>query len=110
MHWWIFANGIRQLAKLPIWRNYQLAKLPIWRNYQLAKLPIGDRQLPRRSNIDGNSRTISSEDRDLVFLKKNVMIPEGARYCPEYFGSSVVNESDRSNRTIVNSIQKIIFH
>ncbi|CAF4871782.1 unnamed protein product [Rotaria socialis] len=37
-----------------------------------------------RSDIEESSRIISSEDRDLVFLKKNILIPEEARCCPDH--------------------------
>jgi len=36
------------------------------------------------SYVDGNSKIISSDDRDLVLLKKNVFIPEGARCCSQH--------------------------
>ncbi|CAF4409306.1 unnamed protein product [Rotaria socialis] len=37
-----------------------------------------------QSDIEESSRIISSEDRDLVFLKKNILIPEEARCCPDH--------------------------
>jgi hypothetical protein len=35
-------------------------------------------------NVAGGSTTVSSEDRYLILLKKNVFIPEGARCCPDH--------------------------
>ncbi|CAF5013088.1 unnamed protein product, partial [Rotaria sp. Silwood1] len=37
-----------------------------------------------RLTIEGGSYVVTSEDRDLVLLKKNVFIPEGARYCSNH--------------------------
>ena len=37
-----------------------------------------------RCNIEESSQTISSQDRDFVFLKKNILIPEGARCCASH--------------------------
>ncbi|CAF1249640.1 unnamed protein product [Didymodactylos carnosus] len=37
-----------------------------------------------RSHIDGSSMTIAAEDRDMIFLTKNVMIREGSRCCRKH--------------------------
>ncbi|CAF4632957.1 unnamed protein product, partial [Didymodactylos carnosus] len=37
-----------------------------------------------RSYIDGSSTTIAAEDRDMIFLTKNVMIREGSRCCRKH--------------------------
>ncbi|CAF3993731.1 unnamed protein product [Rotaria sp. Silwood1] len=37
-----------------------------------------------RLTIEGGSYVVTSEDRDLFLLKKNVFIPEGARYCSNH--------------------------
>ena len=37
-----------------------------------------------QTNLQGSSKTISSADRYYVFLKKNVWIPEGARFCSDH--------------------------
>lgn len=37
-----------------------------------------------RCNISGSSIVVSSEDRNFVFLTRNIWIPEGARCCPEH--------------------------
>ncbi|CAF4505853.1 unnamed protein product, partial [Didymodactylos carnosus] len=37
-----------------------------------------------RSHIDGSSMIIAAEDRDMIFLTKNVMIREGSRCCRKH--------------------------
>ncbi|CAF1546855.1 unnamed protein product, partial [Didymodactylos carnosus] len=37
-----------------------------------------------RSHIDGSSMTIAAEDRDMIFVTKNVMIREGSRCCRKH--------------------------
>lgn len=37
-----------------------------------------------RRNLDNGSTIVSSNDRDLLFLTRNVWIPEGARCCPDH--------------------------
>ena len=37
-----------------------------------------------RRNLDGSSTVVSSNDRDFVFLTRNIWIPEGARCCPDH--------------------------
>ncbi|CAF1216078.1 unnamed protein product [Rotaria magnacalcarata] len=50
------------------------------------------------SNISKNSRVISSEDRYLILLNKNVFVPEDARCCPYH----MVNQ--RPTMAAMNSI------
>ncbi|CAF1145547.1 unnamed protein product [Didymodactylos carnosus] len=37
-----------------------------------------------RAHIDGSSKTVAVEDRNMIFLTKNVMIREGSRCCREH--------------------------
>ncbi|CAF3376716.1 unnamed protein product [Rotaria socialis] len=50
------------------------------------------------ANMERNSRTVSAEDRDLIFLKKNILIPEGARCCSQHL------DDDRLTKNAVDKV------
>ncbi|CAF5206645.1 unnamed protein product, partial [Rotaria magnacalcarata] len=45
-----------------------------------------------------NSRTVSAEDRDLIFLKNNILIPEGARCCSQHL------DDDRLTKNAIDKV------
>ncbi|CAF4907643.1 unnamed protein product, partial [Rotaria socialis] len=50
------------------------------------------------ANMERNSRTVSPEDRDLIFLKKYILIPEGARCCSQYL------DDDRLTKNAIDKV------
>ncbi|CAF4454588.1 unnamed protein product [Rotaria magnacalcarata] len=50
------------------------------------------------ANMEGNSRTVSAEDRDLIFLKKDILIPEGARCCSQHL------DDDRLTKNAIDKV------
>ncbi|CAF4090657.1 unnamed protein product, partial [Rotaria magnacalcarata] len=50
------------------------------------------------ANMERNSRTVSAEDRDLIFLKKNILIPEGARCCSQHL------DDDRLTKNAIDKV------
>ncbi|CAF5180836.1 unnamed protein product, partial [Rotaria magnacalcarata] len=50
------------------------------------------------ANMERNSRTVSAEDRDLIFLKKYILIPEGARCCSQHL------DDDRLTKNAIDKV------